>query len=155
VPTYDADVTTEWAPDEAFAYLAEFSLAAEWDPGVARAERLGSGPVGVGSVFRLWVRLGGRTTPIDYRVVAFDPPRQVVLAGESGWVRSVDTVTVGAGPEGGARLHYHAELTPKRLARLAAPLLGPAFRRIGDRGIAGLRRVLSGPRPLRHGQRSR
>lgn len=147
MPTYDADVATEWAPEEAFAYLAEFSRAAEWDPGVARAERLDAGPLRVGSAFRLWMRVGRRTAPLDYRVADLDPPRRVVLAGENAWVRSVDTVTVADAPGGGAQLHYHAELVPRGLARVAAPLVGPAFRRIGDRGIAGLRRALAGPWP--------
>ncbi len=147
MPTYDADVATEWAPEEAFDYLAEFSRAEEWDPGVARAERLDAGPLRVGSAFRLWVRVGRRTAPLEYRVSDFDPPRRVVLAGENAWVRSVDTVTVAAEPGGGAQLHYHAELVPRGLARLATPLVGPAFRRVGNRGIAGLRRALAAPRP--------
>ena len=31
------------SPEEVFEYLADFSSAAEWDPGVARAERLDEG----------------------------------------------------------------------------------------------------------------
>ncbi len=44
MPTYDADVATGWAPEDAFAYLAERSRAAEWDPGVVRTECLDAGP---------------------------------------------------------------------------------------------------------------
>ena len=36
---YRASIETQWTPDEAFAYLSDFSTSAEWDPGVVEAER--------------------------------------------------------------------------------------------------------------------
>ena len=46
-----------------------------------RAERLDDGPLALGAVFRLEVRVGTRVTPLDYRVVAYDRPHRVVLLG--------------------------------------------------------------------------
>ena len=43
---YVATVAGRRPVDEAFAYLADMSNAPDWDPGVATAERLGSGPWG-------------------------------------------------------------------------------------------------------------
>ncbi|HEY4948288.1 MAG TPA: SRPBCC family protein, partial [Acidimicrobiales bacterium] len=60
--------------EETFDYLAQFSNAAEWDPGVGSAERLDTGPVGLGSVFRLQVKVGSRAIPLDYRIVAYERP---------------------------------------------------------------------------------
>ena len=96
-------------------------------------------------MFRLDVRVGPRATPLDYRVVAYERPHRVVLLGESATIRSEDTVTVVSRPGGGSILTYDAELT--LLGPLAAlnPLLPLAFRRIGDRGLGGLRGVLSTP----------
>ena len=67
--------------DEAFAYVADFANSQEWDPGVATAERLDTGPVGVGSRYRLGVRMGGRVAPMEYRISVFEPPTRVVLTG--------------------------------------------------------------------------
>ena len=142
---YRGTVVSERSAEETFDYLAEFSNAAEWDPGVAGAERLDDGPVGLGSAFRLDVRVGPRVTPLDYRVVTYERPHRVVLLGESATIRSEDTVTVVPRSGGGSILTYDADLT--LLGPLAPfnPLLPRPFRRIGDRGLGGLRGVLSAP----------
>ena len=49
--------------DEAFAFVADFANAAAWDPGVASAERIDDGALGVGARYRLGVRMGGRIAP--------------------------------------------------------------------------------------------
>jgi hypothetical protein len=56
-------VTTAW-PGRAFAYMADFSHAAEWDPGVAEAIRVDGGDVGQESIFDLTVLVGGRRLPM-------------------------------------------------------------------------------------------
>jgi NAD(P)-dependent dehydrogenase (short-subunit alcohol dehydrogenase family) len=142
---YEGTVLATWSAEEAFDYLAEFSNAAEWDPGVASTARLDDGPVGLGSGFRLDVKVGGRTTPLDYRVVAYDRPHRVVLLGENSFIRSEDTVTVVPRPGGGCLLTYDADLQLVGSLAPLSPLLGLPFRRIGDRGLGGLRRVLGAP----------
>ncbi|MBV8221122.1 MAG: hypothetical protein JO325_21875, partial [Solirubrobacterales bacterium] len=47
----------------------------------------------------------------------------------------------------GTRVTYAADLRLKGLLRLADPLLALAFRRVGDRALAGLREVLARPAP--------
>ena len=44
-------VTTVWSPEQAFAYLSDFSHSAEWDPGVETARRVDAGEIGPGSAF--------------------------------------------------------------------------------------------------------
>ena len=112
---------------------------------MAHGERLDEGPIGLGATFRLGVRVGSRVIPLDYRVVAYDRPHRVVLLGESSSVRSEDTVTVVPRPGGGSLLTYDAELRLSGVLSLFDPLATLYLRRLGDRGLAGLRRVLSGP----------
>lgn len=139
---YEAQIETPRPPEEVFAYLATFSNAAEWDPGVADAEMVSSGPVGHGSVFRLTIPLAGRPRRFDYEIVEFDPPRKVVLRAETPLLRSVDTILVEPG-ERGARVRYTAQLTPRGVLGIADPLLARQFQKIGDRAIAGLRERLA------------
>jgi NAD(P)-dependent dehydrogenase (short-subunit alcohol dehydrogenase family) len=89
-------------------------------------------------------------------VVTYERPHRVVLLGESDTIRSEDTVTVVPRPGGGAVMTYDADLTLLGRLGLFNPLLPLAFRKIGDRGLGGLREVLSvasdppaAPAPLR------
>lgn len=142
---FEASVVSVRSPHETFDYLAEFSHAAEWDPGTATARRLDDGPLGLGSRFALEVTVGPRRMPLEYRIAAYEPPRRVVLVAESDSVRSQDTITVMPASDGGALVTYQAVLTLQGRLAVANGLLGPFFDRIGAAGAAGLRRVLSGP----------
>ena len=57
---YHATVESRQSATDTFGYLATFSNAAEWDPGVLAGEQLDPGPVGAGSRFRLVVPFLGR-----------------------------------------------------------------------------------------------
>ena len=50
---YHATVESRRSATETFGYLATFSDAAEWDPGVLAGEQLDPGPAGAGSRFQL------------------------------------------------------------------------------------------------------
>ncbi len=124
----------------AFDYLADFSSVAEWDPSAVRAQMLGAEP-GEGTEFRVVVRFAGREIELVYRTTAFERPSRIVLRAESPTVVSEDTITVR--PRGdGCAVTYDAVLRPKGLMKLADPLLGLLFKRLGDSAAAGLRREL-------------
>ena len=99
-------------------------------------------PVRLGSRFRLHARFAGRTIPLEYEIVEFDPDRSVVLRAENAFIRSTDTITF-ASEGSGARVIYGALLEAKRASWLFEPILRRSFRRIGDRAAAGLTRVLT------------
>jgi len=141
---YRASIETQWTPEEAFAYLSDFSTSEEWDPGVMEAERVGGGAVGEGTEFRLVAEFLGRKTPLTYRVVEYEPSRAVTFVGENASVVSHDRITFETTATG-TRVTYDAELSLKGLLRLADPLLALAFKRVGDRALASLGEVLAGP----------
>jgi carbon monoxide dehydrogenase subunit G len=141
---YRASIETLWTPDEAFAYLSDFSTSAEWDPGVVAAERVGARAAGERTEFRLVAEFLGRKTPLTYRVVEYDRPRVVTFVGENATVVSRDRITFETIATG-TRVTYDADLRLKGLLRLAGPLLVLAFNRVGDRALAGLSEVLGGP----------
>ncbi len=140
--TYRARVTSPRPPAEVFDYMARFSNAAEWDPGVTEATEVDPGTPTLGSTYRLMVRSFGRTVPLEYRIVELDRPRRVVLRAENSTVRSTDVIEVASDPDGGSTVTYDATLELKGVAALFTPLLGLSFRRIGDRAIVGLRATL-------------
>ncbi|MEI8405641.1 MAG: SRPBCC family protein [Actinomycetes bacterium] len=131
------------SPAEAFAYMANLTNFAEWDPGVTRVEQVeGEGP-GPDAAYDVTVK--GMRTPLRYRTTLFEPPRSIVALAESRLLTSLDTITVEDDGEGSI-VTYDAKLTLNGLAGLADPILGLSFGRIGDRATVGLIRVLDGER---------
>lgn len=141
--TYRTTVDSPWPPADTFAYMARFSNASKWDPGVLASEESEPGPPRRGSTYRLVVVALGRRLPLEYRIEEIDPPRRVVLRAESAAIRSTDVIEVSPLAEGGSKVTYEATLRAKGAALVLAPLLGVALRRIGDRAAAGLKAALA------------
>ena len=93
-------------------------------------------------MYRLRVRVAGRTVPFDYRVVAIDRPTRVVLRAQASGMVSTDTITVEAAGAG-SQVRYVAVLEGRGVLRLAAPVIARSFRKMADRGADGLRRALA------------
>ncbi|MBV9918787.1 MAG: SRPBCC family protein [Solirubrobacterales bacterium] len=139
---YRAALETERPREELFTYLSDFSTTREWDPGVVSAERVNGSPVQEGAEFRLVAEFLGRRTPITYRIIEYDPPHAVTFLGENSRVTSRDRITFET-LGGGTRITYDAALELKGALKIADPLLGLAFKRVGDRALGGLRRKLA------------
>jgi dehydrogenase/reductase SDR family protein 12 len=135
---YVAEVDIPREQVEVFDYLARFSSAAEWDPGVAEARDRTPDPVGLGSEFDLVAVFLGNKVPLTYRIVEFERPDRVVLRAETRAVRSLDTITFRPGSAGHTLVKYDAILDFKGAAKLLSPVLGMAFNKVGDRAAAGL-----------------
>lgn len=126
---------------DAFEYLADFANAAEWDPGVASSERIGAGPVSVGTRYKLGIVRGEKIVPMEYVVTDFERPTRVVLEGTGSNVHAIDTIRFE--PDGaGSIVDYTADINMTGLFRLAQPFLGGTFRRIAADATNGIRRTL-------------
>lgn len=131
--------------DEAFEYVADFSNAAEWDPGIASGKKITEGPVREGSEFEIVAVFRGKRQPFHYVVTAFEPQRRLVLTGEGEKARSVDEIRFEpAGP--GTRIVYVADIKLKGIARVAEPLLNGTMNSMADDALAGLKSALDRPR---------
>jgi hypothetical protein len=139
---YSTTIASSLAPAEAFAYMADFSNARFWDPSVSAGARKDEGPIGLGSAFALVARFAGRSVPLTYAIVAFEPPVKVVLEAHSGFV-SRDTITVEEATGGGSLVHYDAVLAFSGIARIADPVMQLVFGRVGAKAKAGLEVALN------------
>jgi len=150
VAEYLATIDVPLPPAEAFDYLAEFSNAQEWDPGVESAEMTTPAPVALGSRFHLVTKVAGRAVPLDYEIIAYDRPNVVTVRAENSSTISEDTITFTevAASGGSDRPHtevrYEAGLELKGAYRVLTPVIGIMFKGIGDRAAAGLRATLLG-----------
>jgi Polyketide cyclase / dehydrase and lipid transport len=144
--SYEATIPAAWPADEMFRYLATFSNAEQWDPGVLSGKALDAGPLRVGSRFRLVVPFAGRRLPLIYRITGYsERDLTVSLEATSMLLRARDVITVLAASVHGqaTEVRYRAEVTLRGPLRLLDPLLTPGFSKVGDRAAAALRVVLS------------
>ena len=139
---YRTTVSSNREPERVFSYLADFSSALQWDPGVVEATHLGDGPATLGTRFRVVSRFLGRRVPLEYVITAFDRPRLVQLTAQNARLRSLDTITFVAVPTG-TEVTYDATLVALGAWGVLNPLLGLLFRRVGERARAGLVRELN------------
>lgn len=140
---YRATIESTMSPEEAFDYLAEFSNARHWDPGIVDAENLTGDHLRPGSRFRLVSRFLGRRVPLEYQITEFERPARVVLVADEPMIHSIDEIRFVATDQG-SRVTYEADLSLKTpLGRLSDPFLALAFRRIGVRASAGLHKSLN------------
>jgi carbon monoxide dehydrogenase subunit G len=142
---YVVHVRTPKSPEAAFAYMADLTNFAAWDPGVVSADQVEGEGAGLGTAFLVKVRAVPGPIDLTYRTTVYEPPGRVVAVASNRRLTSHDTITVR--PEGeGSIVSYDAELTLNGILRLADPLLGLVFGRIGDRAAAGLIEALEGER---------
>jgi carbon monoxide dehydrogenase subunit G len=143
MPHYTTSVRTPWSAGRALEYLSDLEHFADWDPGVKRSAQVaGMGP-GVGSAYDVTVGGVGRDLTLRYVTVAIDPSRRIEVRAETATLLSVDVMTF-LDDTAGCVVTYDADLSLKGPLRLANPVLGLVFGRIGDRAAAGLRRALDG-----------
>ncbi len=138
---YVTTIRSTLAPAEAFAYMADFANALEWDPSVTAAERTDDGPLGASSTFHLVARFGGRSVELDYAIEAYEPPRRVVLEARRPSFVSRDTITVEPA-EGGSSVLYDARLDFQGPARFLDFVFQRLFDRTGEKAAAGMRAAL-------------
>ncbi|MER7605928.1 SRPBCC family protein [Nocardioides sp. NPDC127503] len=137
----DRTVETSAPTSEVFDFLADFTNTEEWDPGTVRTDRI-SGNGGVGTAYANTSRFLGRNTDLTYVVEIYEPGKRVRLRGENKTVVAHDTMTFVPTATGGTSVRYVAEFELKGMARMVAPLLTPAFTRLGDSASEQMRATL-------------
>ncbi len=123
--------------EESFAYVADFTTVAEWDPGIHSSRRI-SGDGGVGSVYEVQAEFRGKVMPFTYTVTAFEQDSRIVLDGVGEKATSLDTIAFEATGGGGTRITYSADFKLKGVLRVAEPFLGGTFRKLARHALAGL-----------------
>jgi carbon monoxide dehydrogenase subunit G len=129
------EVTTP--PAETFAYLADFTNTAEWDPGIAEARRLTPAPTEVGSRFEIVAVFRGNRQRFEYVVTELDEGKRIALHGDGEKAVSDDVMTVSASGAG-TRVLYEADIRLKGPLRVVEPFMRPMFTRMGNKALDGL-----------------
>ena len=139
---YTREIDVPTPADETFAYLADFTNAAEWDPGIVESRRLTPEPTAVGSRFEVVALFRGNRQRFEYVVTEFEDGKRIALRGEGEKAVSDDVITVTA-TDGGTRVGYEADIRLKGVLRVAEPFLGGTMKKMGDDALDGLAAKLS------------
>ena len=142
---YQVTVRSPLTPADAFAYMADLANFAEWDPGVTKVTQVVGDGAGPDAAFDVSVKGFVGDLTLRYETIEYEAPEHLLVVTESPLLISRDTVTVEAEGDG-SLVTYDAVLELKGLFRLSDPLLGIAFKRIGDRAAKGLIKALEGAR---------
>lgn len=139
---YRREIDVDGDPTSVFAYIADFTNTAEWDPGIVEARRLSDGPTGVGSRFEVKALFRGREQLLEYVVTEYVQDRRITLHGEGDKAVSDDVITVTEA-DGRTRVAYEADLRLTGIYRVAEPFLRSTFERLGDDAVEGLAAALA------------
>jgi carbon monoxide dehydrogenase subunit G len=134
-------VTAEKPLAEVFAYLSDFTTTTEWDPGTVETVRT-SGDGGFGTEYLNTSTFVGRETQLTYVVEDLVPNRHISLRGENKTVIAHDTMTFRENG-GQTEVTYTADFTFKGVTKLIAPLMKPAFTRLGNKAETGMAAALA------------
>ncbi len=135
--------TVEREVGECFRYLADFSTAEQWDPGVYRAEKRTPGPPAPGTKFALTLSAGGRRIPMTYQLEELVPNELIALTGDGEGFSARDRITLESPFPGRTRIAYEAVLAFSGAAGRAEPLFRPWLKGVGRKAVEGMTRALT------------
>jgi carbon monoxide dehydrogenase subunit G len=130
------------APAEVvFAYLSDFTNAAEWDAGTVSCVLL-TGDGAVGSTYANTSKFMGMSTELTYELVELEADRLIVLRGENRTVTSTDHILIQS-VERGTEVLYTAEYEFKGVAKLLQVVLRAPLEKLADNAKVSLASALS------------
>jgi hypothetical protein len=136
--SFRTSIDSTLSQEEAFAYMAAFEHASEWDPNVVESRRLDEGELGTGTRFHIVSHFAGRDVPLVYEIVRFEPPGLVVLEARNPSFSARDEITVEPAATGSV-VRYEAMLDFRGVRRLLEPVMQATFARIGRAAETGMR----------------
>ena len=133
-------VETTTPIEKVFAYLSDFTHTEEWDPGTVSTRQV-AGDGGEGTKYDNVSKFAGSKTELTYTVRTYVPNERFVIVGQNKTVTATDTMTFSRTATG-TRVTYNAAFEFKglfaKVAPLLSPVLGMAFKKLGDEAEKGL-----------------
>lgn len=135
-------IDIERAAADAYNYLKNFASCQEWDPTVLEAELTTTGPIVVGSEFKVKCALPVGAITLRYTVDTLEENKKIVLTGESRFFTVVDTIDFQE-TAGGTHVVYTAEFEMKGFLANLQDQLRPGFEKMGAESVQeGLKTAL-------------
>jgi hypothetical protein len=132
--------TTITPPDVVFAYLSDFTRAAEWDPGTVECTRL-EGDGGAGTRYRNVSSFLGRTTTVEYVAEELTAPGFLHFRGHNEQFTGHDRIRLEGAADGGTgtQVTYDAQFSFHGASRVAVPLVALYLPHLAKKTVATMR----------------
>lgn len=128
---------------EVFAYVSDFSTCEQWDSTAVSSQRLDSGPIAVGSRFKVICAGPIGKIPLEYEILELENDQKVVLIGRGRFFDVVDTITISP-TRSGCKLRYQAVFSWRPGIDRLAPLMRNGLEKMGYKSVQkGLREALN------------
>lgn len=144
MPQIQGEILIERPVEEVFDFVADECNEPAYNREMLRAEKVSRGPIGIGSRFSATVRSGGRPVEMDIEFTSYDRPRRLVSRTRMTSLDIAGTLTFEA-VDGGTRMRWFWEVTPRGGMRLLGPVIGWRGRRQERRIWRELKKVLEAP----------
>ncbi len=97
---------------DCFHYVSDLRKLIEWDRQVKASHKVGGGPVGRGSTFKVKLGAGWFSYPMSYVITHFTPSQKIVLEGRSPFFTVKDTIKFTESVDG-TNISYLMSVYPK------------------------------------------
>ena len=129
--------------EEVFDFVADERNEPTYNPQIRDVEKSTPGPIGVGTLWRVTVSSGRRTTPFELEVTDFARPSRLGSVTRMATADIEGALTFSPASEG-TRMAWSWELRPKGLLKIATPILALMGRRQEQRIWTSLKWHLEG-----------
>jgi uncharacterized protein YndB with AHSA1/START domain len=127
--------------EEVFAFLSDLENNMKWRPGQVEATKTSTGPIGVGTTYRMVNNALGRRLEGEAEVTEYEPNRKFTSIGKSGFMPIV-AQRIFEPIEGGTRVTFIATAEPHGFIELAEPLLARRAKAQLGADAANVKRLL-------------
>lgn len=134
--------------DEVFSYVSDFTTTEEWDSTAISASKLSSGPLGVGTQFKVVCALPVGSVTLLYTLEKLQDNKCIELRGRCTFFEVHDIITLSSTATG-TRIDYRAEFQFKPLISSVAALSSKGMEKMGRESVAGLAEALEDNFPVR------
>ena len=137
--------------EDCYAYLLDFSSAAEWDPGVKSAKRVSLGPICEGATFEVVCHLPVGSVQLEYTLLESAEPFRIKLVGKSSFFTVEDTIEIEPIVSASKGSHvaqvrscitYTANFTFNELTSVISGVAKDSMVSMGRKALEGLRVAL-------------
>ena len=138
--TLDETIEVARPLHEVYAYISRFSTISQWDPAVACARRLSSGPPAAGDEYQIDMKLG---FSLRYRIVELEPQQRMLMDVQSRFFTAREEITFCATAEGTTEVRYVAQFRLPRSLAAFNRLFPSVMERVGSNTMEGMRDALT------------
>lgn len=141
----DGSILIRRPVEEVFDFVADQRNEPSYNPGMTRVEKTTPGPIGAGTLWHVVTTSGKRSTPFELEVTEYRRPSRLGSVTRMATMDITGALTFVPDADG-TLMSWSWDLRPKRMLKLATPLIAAVGRRQEQRIWSSLKQCLEAGR---------